>query len=71
MRKYSYVRAVTAGCEECSGSKIKWEGKNAQGVAVQHHDRYGHHVWVYIEMELFYPDVIPENPKKPLQPKLI
>lgn len=53
-RTYSYVRTVTAGCYDCWGLEIKWEGPNAQGVAVQHHDKYGHQTWVEIHMKIRY-----------------
>lgn len=36
-------RSVTAGCDRCS---IRWTTANAQAVAAQHHDKYGHKTWV-------------------------
>lgn len=50
-REYSYVRAVRARCLTCGAS---WEGPNAQGVAVRHHDAHGHVVVVHTEMEITY-----------------
>jgi hypothetical protein len=53
-REYSYVRTVIAGCFDCWGSEIRWEGPNAQGVAAQHHDKYGHRTWVEVHMTIYY-----------------
>lgn len=39
------VRTARSGCYTCHGSAAYWLGRNAVGVAVQHHDRTGHRTW--------------------------
>lgn len=42
------VQAVCLDCGE------RWDSANAHGVAVQHHDRYGHTVAIDYEMAYVY-----------------
>lgn len=53
---YSRIYDVRAGCFECWGSEPHWCSRNAHGLAVQHHRKYGHHVFVEVESSYFYPD---------------
>lgn len=54
MRAFSTTRDVRAGCFNCRGSDALWRGKNAQGVAVRHHDATGHQTWVDVTMSIVY-----------------
>jgi len=54
MRLTHIGREVRAGCFDCFGSELKWNGKNAQGVAAKHHDATGHETWVEVFMNIRY-----------------
>lgn len=53
-RRYAYSRDVRALCRVCHGDDHHWFGNNAQGVAVQHHDRTSHEVVVEVYMHITY-----------------
>jgi hypothetical protein len=48
------ARLVNAGCFDCSGSDMKWNGPQAQGTAALHHDQTGHETWADVTMLVRY-----------------
>lgn len=52
-RTHTATRTVTAGCNRCG---TLWTEKNAQGIAVQHTDRWKHATWVEVTLRIEYGD---------------
>jgi len=54
---------IAAECFDCGK---RWNTRNAHGVAVQHHDKTGHMVWVDYEMSYIYDRRVPPTGKEAL-----
>lgn len=63
-RVYYVSRTYCGGCFDCWGSEGKWFRGNAQGLAVQHHDRTGHRTWVDIGVMIQYGEKKEEGQKE-------
>jgi hypothetical protein len=63
VRSYRCGRDVNAGCFQCKGSEMIWNGKNAQGVAARHHDATGHQTWCDVYMSITYGEKPAETSK--------
>jgi hypothetical protein len=60
MPRATYLsKFLRAGCYECHGSETKWEANNAQALAAQHHDRYGHATWCEVLLAYRYGEEVP------------
>jgi len=60
-RPTSTAVSANAGCFQCNGNIVLWDGPNAQAVAARHHDATGHTTWVNSYLSIQYgPDLNPQ-----------